>query len=67
MGSYCTYSSLVKLQTCFMSLRLKTCLYAEYMMIAINGGMAKGQWTSGSLIWSKTMMELIFNPYGEFR
>ena len=22
---------------------------------------------SGSLIWSKTQMELIFNPYGEFR
>ena len=22
---------------------------------------------SGSLIWSKTLMELIFNPYGEFR
>ena len=22
---------------------------------------------SGSLIWSKTLMELMFNPYGEFR
>ena len=24
-------------------------------------------WISGSLIWSKTLMELIFNPCGEFR
>ena len=28
-GSYCIYSSLVKLQTWFLSLRLKTCLWAE--------------------------------------
>ena len=27
---------------------------------------AKGDWISGSLIWSKTLMERIFNPYGEF-
>ena len=27
----------------------------------------RGIGISGSLIWSKTLMELIFNPYGEFR
>ena len=28
---------------------------------------AKGDWISGSLIWSKTLLELTFNPCGEFR
>ena len=28
---------------------------------------AKDDWISGSLIWSKTLLELIFNPCGEFR
>ena len=28
---------------------------------------AKGDGISGSLIWSKTLMELIFNHCGEFR
>ena len=27
----------------------------------------EGWWISRSLIWSKTLMELIFNPCGEFR
>ena len=30
MGSYCTYSSLVKLQPWFLNLQFKTCPLAEY-------------------------------------
>ena len=79
--SYRTYSSLVQLQPWFPSLRLKTCLWAELQPWCLSfavkdlplrrthdyiyiGRRVIG--ISGSLFWSETLMELIFNPCGEF-
>ena len=73
--------SLVKLQSWFLSLRWKTCLPQNCSLGcgACSEGPALGQNTcywiwgrrvigiSGSLIWSETLMKLIFNPFGEFR
>ena len=74
-GSYRTYSSLVKLQPWFLSLWWKTCVRQNCSLCscACIDGPALGQNTltmiyrvrrvigiSGSLIWTKTLMELIF-------
>ena len=41
-------------------------LLAYYVPISLLWG-RRAIGISGSLIWSKTLMELIFNPCGEFR
>ena len=73
---------LVKLQPRFLSLEWKTCLWAELQPWFLSMQWRTCPWAehwwcllwgrrvigiSGSLIWSKTLMELIFNPCGEFR
>ena len=58
-----------KLQPRFLSLQWRTCPWAEhtddYILHYNVGRRAIG--ISGSPIWSKTLMELIFNPCSEFR
>ena len=62
-----------KLQPWFLSLRLKTCLrqnqWTNPSSFACSEGHALGQNTQMMMmmIWSDTLMELIFNPCGEFR
>ena len=79
-GSYRIYPSLVKLQHGFLSLWLKTCLWAELQPWFLSLHWKTCPWAeysytvygvkddwAWSLIWRKTLMEPIFNSCGEFR
>ena len=53
-------------RTKFLSLKKRTCPEKTGRMTTLHWGRRVIE-ISGSLIWSKTLMELIFNPCGEFR
>ena len=49
---------------CFTILHIK---YVQYYVTYMKMQGRRDIGISGSLMWSKILMELIFNPYGEFR